>query len=179
MANAREKIKTLEEIVAITHDAHAKGKRIVTTNGAFDLIHAGHIRNLEEAKLQGDILIVGINSDASIRNYKGSERPILGESDRAEIVAGLASVDYVFVFNDPDPRPWLLKIHTDVHVKGGDWKSPDTSRTITSIVEAPLLEKKGVKLVLVDVVPEKSTTAIIEKIKRFARENQEVKNPLS
>ncbi|HVN26436.1 MAG TPA: adenylyltransferase/cytidyltransferase family protein [Candidatus Paceibacterota bacterium] len=167
MMTARDKIKTIDEIARITREAHAAGKKIVTTNGTFDLIHVGHIRNLEEARAMGDLLIVGVNSDASVRNYKGPTRPILGEADRAEIIAGLESVSHVFIFDEPDPRPWLEKIHTDIHVKGGDWKNADKSRAISTIVEAPLLESKGAKLVLVDLVPGKSTTSIIEKIRQL------------
>ncbi len=165
MKNA--KIKSLGEIAKISKRAKSRGLKVVTTNGAFDLIHVGHIRNLKKAKAMGDVLIVGINSDRSVKNYKGRKRPILGEKDRAEIVAGLEAVDYVFIFDDPDPRPWLQKLHTDIHVKGGDWKNPDESRTISTIVEAPLLKEKGARLVLVDIVSGKSTTAIIEKIKKL------------
>ena len=166
--SARDKIKTIDEIAKITKSAKAAGKKVVTTNGTFDLIHVGHVRYLEEAKALGDILIVGINSDRSTKAYKGPTRPILGEEDRAEIIAGLESVDYVFIFDEPDPRPWLQKIHTDVHAKGGDWKNPDPSRAIHTMIEAPLLKEKGAEFILIDFVPGKSTSAIIEKIKKSA-----------
>lgn len=161
------KVKSLKEITKITKGAKKKGLKVVTTNGTFDILHVGHLKAFEIAKSHGDMLIVGINSDSSVRAYKGKGRPIVGEKDRAEMVAGLEAVDYVFIFTDPDPRPWLRKIHTDIHVKGGDWKNPDKSRVITTIVEAPLLKKKGAKLLLVNIVPGKSTTALIKKIKKL------------
>lgn len=161
------KIKSLEEIAKITKEAKKKGLRVVTTNGTFDILHVGHLKTFEIAKSYGDILIAGVNSDSSVRAYKGDGRPIVGEKDRAAMVAGLEVVDYVFIFNSPDPRPWLKKIHTNVHVKGGDWKNPDKSRIISTIVEAPLLKAKGARLVLVNIVPGKSTTSLIEKIKKL------------
>ncbi len=160
-------VKSLREIAKITKEAKKKGLKVVTTSGTFDILHIGHLRNLERAKALGDILIVGVNSDSSVKAYKGEKRPIIGERDRVELVAGLTPVDYAFIFADPDPRPWLTKIHTDIHVKGGDWKNPDQTRTIKTIVEKPLLKEKGAKLILIDLVSGKSTSAIIEKIKKL------------
>jgi rfaE bifunctional protein nucleotidyltransferase chain/domain len=165
MKNA--KIKSLDEIIKITKLAKAKGLKVITTGGTFDILHVGHLKNFELAKSYGDILIVGINSDSSVKAYKGNGRPIINDRDRATMVAGFTAVDYVFIFDDPDPRPWLQKIHTDIYVKGDDWKNPNKSRAIRTIVEKPLLKAKGIKLIFVKLIPGKSTTAIIEKIKKL------------
>src|SRR3989338_3393543 len=103
-------IKKFSEILKIARKAKRQGLKIVTTNGVFDLLHIGHIRNLEFAKSLGDILIVGVNSDASVRAYKGKNRPIVPEIERALIVASLKSVDYVFIFEEKDPISWLKEI---------------------------------------------------------------------
>ncbi len=160
MANARNRIKTVAEIVKIAKNARSLGKKVVTTNGAFDLLHVGHLRNLELAKSLGDILIVGVNSDASVRKNKGNGRPIVPERERAEMVAALKPVDYVFIFGDQTPTRWLKKISPDVHVKGAD-------RNPKQIVERNVLKKIGAKLSFARYHKGKSTTAIIEKIKKL------------
>ncbi len=152
------KIKTLSNIIAITRHARRAGKTIVTTNGAFDLLHIGHVRSLEKAKSAGDILIVGVNSDASVRTHKDKTRPIIPEKERAEMIAALESVDYVFIFTSPDPLPWIKKIRPDIHVKGAD-------RSIAQLPEAAIIKKYGGKLLLTPIY--RSTTAIIKKIKQI------------
>ena len=150
----------MNEIIAIARRARTKGQTVVTTNGAFDVIHVGHVRNLEVAKRCGDILIVGINSDASVKRYKGKNRPIIQAHERAEIIATLKPVDYVFIFESDTPIPWLKKIRPHVHAKGAD-------RKISEIIEKPTLDEIGAKLVRIPYHKGKSTTAIIDKIKRL------------
>lgn len=153
------KIKSLAEIVAIARRAKRAGKRIVTTNGAFDLLHVGHVHNLQKARAAGDILIVGINSDQSVRTHKDRTRPIIPARERAEVVAALHAVDYVFIFRTPNPIPWLEKIRPDVHAKGAD-------RTHREMPEAAAVGKYGGKIARIPYLKNHSTTAIIEKIKR-------------
>lgn len=155
-----EKIKHLGEIVKIAARAKKKKLKIVTTNGCFDILHVGHIRNLRFAKSFGDILIVGINSDGSVRKNKGANRPIVPAQERAEILAALADVDYIFIFNDTTPIPWLKKIKPDVHIKGAD-------RNLKQIVERGVLKKIGARLALAPYHKGKSTTALIKKIASY------------
>ena len=157
----RHKIKTIREIARIAEKAKRGGKVVVTTNGCFDILHIGHIRNLEKAKSQGDILIVGLNSDASVKRNKGKSRPLMPARERAEIVAALGAVDYVFIFGDLTPNRWLAKIKPDVHIKGAD-------RKLAQIVERDVLRRIGAKLILIPHYKRKSTTRLIEKIKKFS-----------
>jgi D-beta-D-heptose 7-phosphate kinase/D-beta-D-heptose 1-phosphate adenosyltransferase len=118
---AREKIKTLCELVKITRGLKAAGSRIVFTNGCFDILHAGHVRLLEKAKSRGEALIVGLNSDSSVRRLKGACRPIVPQAGRAEVVAALASVDYVVLFGEDTPLKTIKALKPDVLVKGADY----------------------------------------------------------
>lgn len=155
----KEKIKPLEEILKIVEKAKREGKKIVTTNGSFDLFHAGHVELLKKAKSKGDILIVGVNSDKSVREYKKkSGRPIIPEKYRAEVVAAIIYVDYVFLFDNLVPNPWLEKIRPDVHANSAEYGA--------KCVEAEVLEKYGGELYLVpkEGIPI-STTQIESKIK--------------
>jgi len=154
----KEKIKELDELVKIVRELKESGKKIVTTNGCFDLLHIGHIRYLKEAKKLGDILIVGLNSDESVKKLKGNERPVIPAKERMEILAGLESVDYVFVFDELDPRNWLEKIKPHIHVKGGDY-------SLNEIIEKDVVEKNGGKVIILGNIENKSTTSIIKKIK--------------
>jgi len=154
------KVKSLSEVVRIARRAKSAGKKIVTTNGTFDVLHVGHVRNLESAKSYGDILIVGINSDSSVRAYKGKGRPVIPDYERAEVIASLKPVDFVFIFESRTPIPWLQKINPHVHVKGAD-------RKISEIIEKPILDKLGAKLKLVPYHKGKSTSGIIAKIKKL------------
>lgn len=158
-----KKIYTLAEIKKIVEKARKEKKSIVATNGCFDILHVGHVRNFEEAKKLGDILIVGINSDASVRNNKGPSRPIVPEKERAEIVASLKPVDYVFIFSGRTPFAWIHTLKPDIHVKGGgeDIKThPDYPKHKDTV------EKAGGKMVLLKHHDGLSTSAIIEKISR-------------
>jgi rfaE bifunctional protein nucleotidyltransferase chain/domain len=153
------KIKAFPEILRIANIAKRAGKRIVTTNGCFDIIHIGHVRNLAEAKSHGDILIVGINSDASVRRYKGDTRPINPQKERAEVIASLESVDYVFIFTTDGVIPWIKKLKPHVHAKGGD-------RKLSEIPECATVIENGGKMVRLKLVKKHSTTKVIEKVVR-------------
>ncbi|RMG20465.1 MAG: D-glycero-beta-D-manno-heptose 1-phosphate adenylyltransferase [Deltaproteobacteria bacterium] len=122
---SREKIADLETIVARCAAARAGGATIVLANGAFDLLHVGHLRYLEGAKAEGDVLVVAVNSDASVRAAKGPSRPIVPEAERAELVAGLACVDHVLIFETPDVVPVIEALRPEVHAKGTDY-APET-----------------------------------------------------
>lgn len=159
MPDVKNKIYSLAAAEVLVREAKRKGKKIVTTNGCFDILHVGHLRSLAAAKALGDVLVVGINSDASVRALKGKNRPIVGERERAEIIASLKPVDTVFIFSENDPRAWLAKLKPDFHVKGSD-------RTMDEIVEKDVVERAGGKVVVFSLKKGKSTTNIIEKIKK-------------
>ena len=136
-----------------------RNRRVVFTNGCFDLLHPGHIRCLEQARALGDLLIVAINSDASVRRMKGSDRPAMPEAERAEVLAALASVDYVTVFEEDTPREIIARILPDVLVKGGDW-GPD------QIVGRAEVEAHGGRVVSIPLEPGYSTSKLLEMIRR-------------
>ncbi len=140
----------------------AAGKKIVFTNGCFDIIHTGHTRYLAKAKSLGDILIVAVNSDASVRMIKGDKRPINSEADRMETLAALEVVDFVTIFNEPDPYRVISEIKPDVLVKGGDWP-------IEKIIGRDIVEARGGRVVNVPYLDGASTTGIIEKIVKIYR----------
>lgn len=158
MTKGSNKPETFSAIAAFVKREKKKGKKIVTTNGCFDILHIGHIRSLTEAKALGDVLVVGVNSDASVRAFKGRNRPIVPERERAEIVAMLKPVDAVFIFGEEDPRKWLAKLKPNIHVKGGD-------RNMNEIIEKDVVESGGGKIVLLPLKKGRSTTNIIEKIR--------------
>ena len=155
----RGKVKTFKEILGVVRRAKTRGQKIVTTNGCFDILHIGHLKNLERAKSLGDILIVGINSDKTVRVLKGRGRPVVPERDRAELLAGLWVVDYVFIFREKTPIDWLRKIKPNVHVKGSDG--------VAKKILGPILRLTGTKLVLVPLIKDKSTTKIIKRISKL------------
>ena len=136
----------------------AGGKKIVFTNGCFDILHAGHVRYLEKAKAFGDVLVLGLNSDASVRANKGPSRPINSEMDRAEVVGALASVDAVVLFDELTAESIIAKVRPDVYVKGGDY-------TIETLPEAKIVQSYGGRVEFVSLVAGRSTTNVIEKIK--------------
>jgi D-beta-D-heptose 7-phosphate kinase/D-beta-D-heptose 1-phosphate adenosyltransferase len=137
----------------------AEGKKIVFTNGVFDLLHPGHLRYLRTARALGDVLIVGVNSDRSVQANKGAGRPITPEAERVEILASLDCVDAVVTFDEDTPHAIIAAIQPDVLVKGADW-APD------AIVGRDIVEARGGRVVRVPVEPHHSTTAIVEKIRR-------------
>ncbi len=155
-------ILTVEEAIVRFGRGKRNGRRVVFTNGCFDLLHPGHIRGLELARALGDVLIVGLNSDASVRQLKGEGRPILPERERAEILAALESVDAVVIFDAPTPRELIARLLPDVLVKGGDWPGDQ-------IVGREEVEAAGGRVVSVPVVPGHSTSAILQKIREGAR----------
>jgi rfaE bifunctional protein nucleotidyltransferase chain/domain len=140
--------------------AHRGSQRLVFTNGCFDLLHPGHIQTLEAARALGEALIVGLNSDASVRQLKGPGRPILPEQERAELLAALESVDAVVIYNEPTPRETIVALLPDVLVKGGDWAGD-------KIIGREEVEAAGGQVVSIPVVPTYSTTAILETIRKL------------
>ncbi len=136
----------------------AEGKKIVFTNGCFDILHVGHVRYLKEAKALGDILILGLNSDCSVKSLKGSNRPINNESDRAEVLSALKSIDYVVIFDEKTAENIVGEIKPDIYAKGGDY-------SIDTLPEAKIVAEHGGKTVLLQLVDGKSSTNIINKCK--------------
>jgi rfaE bifunctional protein nucleotidyltransferase chain/domain len=151
------KLKTTAELAPLLSLLRATGQKIVFTNGCFDLIHTGHTRYLATARSLGDILVVAINSDASVRLIKGEKRPINSQEDRAETLAALEAVDFVTVFDEPDPYKVIAVLQPDVLVKGGDWP-------IEKIIGRDIVEARGGRVVNVPYVDGASTTGIIDKI---------------
>lgn len=151
-----KKIKSRNEIKEIVSKLRGEEKTIVTCNGAFDLLHIGHIKFLQEAKEQGDILIVGLNSDSSIKKYKDKDRPLTPDGYRAEILAALECVDYVTIFSEEDPRTLLEVVKPDIHVNGIGYG--------VDCIEAEVVRKYGGRLHLVSMFKDFSTTNLIEKI---------------
>lgn len=156
------KVVSIEDAVRIATRLKKKGLRIVTTNGAFDLLHAGHLKSLACAKELGDVLIVGVNSDASVRRSKGPSRPIVKARERARMIAALDAVDYVFTFSSDTPIPWIKKIRPHIHAKGSD-------RTIDQITEKEVVESHGGHVALLPHTGRHSTTMLIERISRAQR----------
>ena len=152
-----QKIKTLSELVKIVKTLKSQNKKIVTTNGVFDILHFGHVRYLEEAKKLGDALIVGVNTDKSVKENKGDKRPINDEKSRLGVLAALESTDYIFLFDEKDPSNCLNKIKPNIHVKAGDYK-------LSQIIEKNAVEKNGGKVVILNMKKAYSTTGIINKI---------------
>jgi D-beta-D-heptose 7-phosphate kinase/D-beta-D-heptose 1-phosphate adenosyltransferase len=151
------KIKTLEEILQIRKRLQKEGRKIVFTNGCFDILHLGHVRYLKEARELGDALIVGLNSDRSVSEIKGKGRPLNSASERAEVLAALACVDYIFTFDDPTPQAVIDAVVPDILAKGADWGPNE-------IVGRETVEKAGGTVRSIPLIAGSSTTAIIEKV---------------
>jgi D-glycero-beta-D-manno-heptose 1-phosphate adenylyltransferase len=147
-----------DELILIVAELKRNGKRVVFTNGCFDLLHPGHIRLLEQARDLGDSLIVAINTDAGVRENKGTERPIIPEDERAELLAALAAVDYVTMFDEPTPREIIARVLPDVLVKGSDWGPNE-------IVGREEVEAAGGRVVSIPLEAGQSTTNIVERIR--------------
>ena len=156
------KIKTTIELRPLLEILRASGRKIVFTNGCFDLIHTGHTRYLARARSFGNVLVVAVNSDESVRGIKGEKRPINTEADRMETLAALEMVDYVVLFNEPDPHRIIGELQPDVLVKGGDWP-------IEKIIGRDIVEARGGKVISVGYIEGASTTGIIEKIVQMNR----------
>ena len=162
-------LSTLEPIRAA---ARAASRRVVFTNGAFDLLHVGHVRYLQAARALGDMLIVGLNSDASVRGYKGPGRPLVPQEERAELLAALACVDYVVVFDDPTAARLVAALAPDVYVKGGDYTATGDAPDDTGkpLPEAAIVRAAGGQVVIIPYMPGKSTTNLIERIRSMERD---------
>lgn len=151
------KIQSLPKLSLELTSLRQKNKKIVFTNGCFDLLHLGHVRLLEKAKKLGDILVVGLNSDRSVRRLKGDSRPFFKEKDRASVLAALEAVDYVTLFSEPTPAKLIERLKPDILVKGGDYSQEQ-------IVGAKTVRKNGGKVVVVPLVKGHSSSRIIRKI---------------
>ena len=159
MDEMSDKVLTSAQLVPLLDRARTQKKRIVFTNGCFDLLHVGHTRYLQAAKALGDILVVGVNSDSSVRSLnKSPDRPIVSESQRVEVLAALCCVDYVVMFSEPDPLSLITTLQPDVLVKGGDW-------AVERIVGRDVVERRGGTVRTIPLVPGMSTTALIQRIR--------------
>jgi len=155
---SRRKILTRDALLSALADARRRGARVAFTNGCFDLVHAGHIHYLYEAKRHGDVLVVGLNSDASVSRLKGPDRPLVPVEERAEMLAALEMVDFVTVFDADTPLDLIRAVEPDVLVKGADW-APE------NVVGRQEVEARGGRVVLVPVRPGLSTTDLVERIR--------------
>jgi D-beta-D-heptose 7-phosphate kinase/D-beta-D-heptose 1-phosphate adenosyltransferase len=154
-----QNVVTTARLIPLLEQARRDKKRIVFTNGCFDLMHIGHTRYLQAAKALGDLLVVGVNSDASVRSLnKAPDRPIVPEAQRAEVVAALGCVDYVVLFPEPDPLNLITALQPDVLVKGGDWP-------VNRIIGREVVERRGGTVKTIPLVPGMSTTALIQRIR--------------
>lgn len=156
MRTAHQKIMPRPKLAIECVRLRAEGKKIVFTNGCFDILHAGHASALEFARQQGDVLILGLNSDASIHRNKGEQRPIVDEQNRARLLAALECIDYVTWFDEDEPKDLIAELQPDILVKSGDWAHYVSGRDV--------VEARGGKVVLAPMVEGLSTTAIIQKI---------------
>ena len=152
-----QKIYQREQLAEKLQQLKTQGKIVVTTNGCFDVLHLGHLRYLQAARRQGDLLVVAVNSDYSVRELKGENRPLIPDVERAEMLAGLACVDYVVIFPELTPVALLAELKPNIHVKGGDYK-------LDQLIERDVVEKNGGKVVVGLNVPGKSTTNLIDVI---------------
>jgi len=154
------KIKSLPELKTIVTRLKKNSKKIVFTNGCYDLLHLGHIYYLKRAKKKGDILILGLNSDSSMRKLKGNGRPLIPEKNRAEILSAVEFVDYVIIFDENTPGRLIREISPDILVKGGDYKKEE-------VAGGKFVESKGGKVIIIPFLKGYSTTKLIEKIKKL------------
>ena len=160
-----EKVQERGSLANLLRELRRNGRRVVFTNGCFDLLHVGHLRYLEKAKTLGDLLVVGVNSDDSVREIKGPRRPILPLRERMELLAGLACVDYVTSFDEPTPLGLITLLKPDVLAKGGDW-TPETT------VGRETVEQSGGRVVILPYIEGTSTSHLIDIIcRRYADRN--------
>jgi len=157
------KILPLDQLRSTLSTERAGGKRVVFTNGCFDLMHIGHTRYLQAAKELGDVLVVGVNSDASVRSLaKAPDRPIVPDAQRAEVLAALGCVDYVVIFHESDPLQLITAVQPDILVKGGDW-------ALDRIVGRDIVEARGGVVKTIPLVPGLSTTGLLQRIRSTAK----------
>ena len=157
MMNAAKKVLDRDTLKEKVYSLRQAGKQVVFTNGCFDLLHIGHVRYLQEARQLGDCLVVAVNSDSSVRQIKEPGRPIMPEDQRAEVVAALGCVDWVTIFDEPDPLDLIRLLKPDVLVKGTDWSEEE-------IVGAPEVREAGGQVLRIPLVPGSSTSVIVERI---------------
>ncbi len=161
------KIVSQDELVQIAAREKSAGRRLVFTNGCFDLLHPGHVRCLADARRLGDLLIVAVNSDQSVRGNKGTDRPLVPQQDRAEVLAALASVDYVTIFDEPTPRDLIARVLPNILVKGADW-------ALDQVAGREEVEAAGGQVVSIPLAQGYSTTRLVEKIRNAAGKQQNV-----
>jgi rfaE bifunctional protein nucleotidyltransferase chain/domain len=150
---------TIDDAVRLAEGVRSRGGKVVFTNGVFDLLHPGHIRYLQDARALGDVLIVAVNSDRSVRANKGPSRPINPEQERAEVLLALACVDAAIIFDEETPHAVIARIQPDVLVKGADWGEDN-------IVGRDVVEARGGRVVRIEISPGHSTTELINKVRR-------------
>ncbi len=155
------KIVSQDELIRLTADEKRRGRRVVFTNGCFDLLHPGHVRCLTEARALGDVLVVAVNSDRSVRGNKGPERPLVPQQDRAEVLAALSSVDYVTIFDEPTPRELISRVLPNVLVKGADWALDEVAGRVE-------VEASGGRVISIPLAKGYSTTSLVQKIRNAA-----------
>lgn len=149
----------LEELLVVRKRLKNEGRRVVFTNGCFDILHRGHVEYLQKAKALGDVLVVGVNTDDSVRRIKGPERPVVEEHDRAYVLAALAPVDYVCLFSEDTPYELIRALVPDVLVKGADW-------AVEKVVGKDVVEAAGGSVKTIEFLPNRSTTGILERIRK-------------
>ena len=162
-----QKLIDPESLTPILDGLRKEGKKIVFTNGCFDLLHVGHLRYLEQAREEGDLLVLGLNSDRSVRELKGETRPLLPQDERAEMMAALSMVDYIVIFDERTPLNLIKELRPDILVKGGDWKRED-------IVGGKEVEASGGRVVVVPEIPGRSTSNLIDEIVRRSKSEVEI-----
>jgi rfaE bifunctional protein nucleotidyltransferase chain/domain len=159
MRSAQSKIQSRESVRAAVADLRRQGKRVVLANGCFDALHVGHVRYLSGAKREGDILVVAINADSSVRNLKGPGRPVLKERDRAQLVAAVRDVDFVLIFPEPNVESLLEDLRPDVHAKGTDY-------TAENVPERAISQRLGIRVAIVGDPKDHSTRAFLDSIRK-------------
>ena len=165
-----QKIYHRSELASILKQAKTDGKVVVTTNGCFDVLHLGHLRYLQAARQLGDMLVVAVNSDSSVRHLKGENRPLVPEEERAEMLAGLECVDYVVIFSELTPINLLSELKPSIHVKGGDYQ-------LEQLIERDVVEANGGEVIVGLNVPGKSTTNLIQVICERYRDTDVANTP--
>lgn len=159
------KIKKKEQLKTILSEHKRAGKKIAFTNGCFDILHVGHVRYLAAAKSLADILVVAVNSDRSVKEIKGDKKPIVPEDERTQVLAALESVDYVVIFDEPDPYELISFLSPDILIKGADWGHEE-------IIGRDLVEKRGGKVVRIELIEGASTTNIVDKILKLYKQSE-------
>jgi D-glycero-beta-D-manno-heptose 1-phosphate adenylyltransferase len=152
-------IVSQDELIRLTAQEKSRGRRVVFTNGCFDLLHPGHVRCLTEARALGDVLVVAVNSDRSVRGNKGPERPLVPQQDRAEVLAALSSVDYVTIFDEPTPRELISRVLPNILVKGADW-------SLDEVAGRKEVEAAGGRVISIPLAQGYSTTSLVQRIRK-------------